>query len=58
MWVIGTMDPLYPGGSAYAYDKAPSNPLSKYVVVPANHATTPEVASDQVLDWITRVRGI
>ena len=58
MWVIGTMDPLYPGGSAYAYDKAPSNPMSKYVVVPANHATTPEVASDQVLDWITRVRGI
>jgi pimeloyl-ACP methyl ester carboxylesterase len=58
MWVIGTMDPLYPGGAAYAYDKTPSNPLSKYIVVAANHAMTPEVASDQVLEWITRVRDI
>jgi hypothetical protein len=56
MWVIGTKDPLYRDGPGYAYEKAPPNPLSKYVVVEANHATTPEVASDQVLEWITRVK--
>jgi len=52
MWVIGTKDPLYQGGSAYAFDKAPTNPWSRYVVVDANHATTPEVGSDQVVEWI------
>ena len=56
MWVIGTKDPLYRDGPGYAYEKAHPNPLSKYVVVEANHATTPEVASDQVLEWITRVK--
>lgn len=56
MWVIGTKDPLYPGGSAYAYEKAPPNQMSKYAVVDANHATTPEVASDQVLEWIVQVK--
>jgi len=56
MWVIGTKDPLYRGGPAYAFEKVPSNPLSKYVVVEANHATTPEVASDLVLEWITLVK--
>jgi pimeloyl-ACP methyl ester carboxylesterase len=56
IWVIGTQDPLYRAGAAYAYEKAPLNPLSKYLVVDANHATTPEVASDQVFDWINRVK--
>lgn len=56
LWVIGTRDPLYPGGPAYAYEKAPPNSMSKYLVVNANHATTPEVASDQVLAWIVEVK--
>lgn len=56
MWVIGTKDPLFPGGSAYAYERAPAHLLSKYVVVDANHATTPEVASDHVLDWVVQVK--
>lgn len=55
MWVIGTADPLYKSGSQYAFDKAPKHPLSEYIVVEANHATTPEVASDQVVTWIGKV---
>lgn len=54
IWVIGTKDLLYQGGPAYAFEKAPANPLSRYLVVDANHATTPEVGSDQVVEWITR----
>ena len=56
LWVIGTKDPLYKGGAAYAHEKAPPNPLSKYVVVDANHATTPEIASDIVFDWIAQIK--
>lgn len=52
MWVIGTGDPLYRGGSAYAYDKAPAHPSSKYLVVQADHLSTPDVAATEVLAWI------
>lgn len=53
LWVIGTLDPLYPSGAAYAFDKVPAHPASKYLVVSANHATTPEVAADQVVAWLS-----
>ena len=55
LWVIGTQDWLIKEGSAYAFDKAPQNPQSRYIVVNANHATTPEVGADQVVDWIALV---
>jgi len=55
LWVIGNLDPLYPAGSAYAFDRAPSHSLSKYLVVSANHATTPEVAADQTVAWLKTV---
>jgi hypothetical protein len=53
--VIGTHDTLYREGRAYAFDKVPKLPTNKYVVVNATHATAPEVASDQVVEWIKEV---
>lgn len=55
MWVIGRLDPLYPSGSAYAFDRVPPNLNNAYVVVSADHATTPEEAAPQVLEWVKKV---
>lgn len=52
LWVVGTKDPLYPFGSAYAFDLAPKHPASKYVVVQADHIGTPDAAVGEVLAWI------
>lgn len=55
LWVIGTHDILYRDGKAYAFDKVPKLPSSKYLVVNATHVTAPEVASDQVVEWVKEV---
>jgi len=55
MWVIGTRDPLYPAGESFAYARALPHPQSAYLVVPADHKDTPEVASAQVLAWVQQV---
>ena len=55
MWVIGTADPLFRGGEAYAWNKAPAHPQSQYLVVTADHAGTPDVAVAQVLEWIQKL---
>jgi dienelactone hydrolase len=52
LWVIGTRDPLYAAGPAFAYNKAPAHPASQYLVVEADHAGTPSVAAAQVLQWV------
>lgn len=52
LWVIGTKDPLFPAGAAYAFDKAPAHPASHYLAVEADHMGTPEVAAAQVLEWV------
>lgn len=52
LWVVGDKDPLYPFGSGYAFDKAPKHPASKYVVVQADHISTPDAAIGTVLEWI------
>ncbi len=56
-WAIGTQDPLYPSGSAAIYEKLPMHADSRYLVVRANHATTPEAASDALLDWVKARTG-
>lgn len=53
--MIGTHDMLYREGKAYAFDKVPKLALNKYLVVNATHASAPEVASDQVVEWIKDV---
>lgn len=52
LWVIGTADPLYRAGEDFAFAKAPPHPASRYLVVDADHARTPDVAVDQVKAWI------
>jgi dienelactone hydrolase len=52
LWVIGTRDPLFAGGSAYAFDRAPGQPHNAYVVIEADHAGTPAKAADRVVEWI------
>lgn len=52
LWVIGRSDPLFAAGRAYAFDKLPANPRSRYLEVDANHLTTPAVAAEQVVAWI------
>lgn len=56
-WAIGTLDPLYPSGSASIYQKLPAHADSRYVVVSANHATTPEAASDELSAWVKARTG-
>ena len=51
-WAIGTADSLYPEGSAAIYKNMSVHPDSRYEVVRANHATTPEVASDALIAWV------
>ena len=52
LWVVGTGDPLYQFGSAFAFDKAPPNPASRFATVQADHVGTPEAAVSIVQEWI------
>lgn len=51
-YVVGTRDPFYPFGPDLIFNKAPSHPSSKYVVVDAGHIDTPDAAVNQVIEWI------
>lgn len=52
LWVVGTSDPLFPAGTSYGYDKTPSHEASKYLVVEADHANTPDASAGQVVKWL------
>jgi dienelactone hydrolase len=56
-WAIGTLDPLYPSGSLAIYQKLPAHADSQYQVVQANHATTPEAASEALWVWVKARTG-
>ena len=56
-WAIGTLDPLYPSGSEAIYQQLPAHADSQYLVVQANHATTPEAASDALWLWVKARTG-
>lgn len=51
-WAIGTIDPLHGSGSTEIYQKLPAHADSRYLVVRANHANTPEVSADELLAWV------
>lgn len=57
LWVIGTLDPLFPLASAEIYRQLPLHSDSRYLVVRASHANTPEVAADDVLTWLRARTG-
>lgn len=52
LWVIGTKDKMYERGQIYAFDKAPSNPNNKYLVVNSDHLNTPRDASGEIIKWL------
>ena len=52
LYVIGKQDSNYTQGREYIFDKAPPNPLSRYVVIEAGHIDTPSVAVPEVISWL------
>ena len=55
MWLVGTGDQLFARGQVFAYDRAPLHPLSRYVVVEADHLNTPSVGREQVIEWLKTI---
>lgn len=52
LWVAAEDDPLSRLGPEYAFLKAPTNPLSQYVVVPGSHLLAPDSAITVVVAWL------
>jgi hypothetical protein len=52
LWVIGRDDPLLSAGADYAFNRAPKNQKSKYLVVNARHENTPDMAKPEVVAWL------
>jgi hypothetical protein len=48
---------LYPLGSAAIYKALPAHADSQYLVVQANHATTPEAATEALWVWVKARTG-
>ena len=57
LWVVGKDDPMYARGTAYAFDKAPPNPLSRFVTTSGGHFTVVEAIGPQVVDWLNTVKN-
>lgn len=51
LWVAGDSDRSQLGPD-YAFAKAPSHPLNRYVVVHGGHLQTPDAGRDAVLAWL------
>jgi len=52
LWVVGTSDPIFARGRAYAFARAPRNPKSRYLEVAAGHLTAPRAARSEVVAWL------
>jgi len=52
LYVVGTGDIIYAAGREWLFDKAPPNPLSRYVVIEAGHIDTPSRAVPEVISWL------
>jgi dienelactone hydrolase len=50
--VVGSGDPIFKFADNAIFKNTPSNPSSKFLAVNADHANTPEVAVEQVKDWL------
>lgn len=51
LWAIGTGDPLVRGGQAFAFDRAPTHPASRYLEYEGGHGDIDGLA-EPVLQWI------
>ena len=53
LFVVGTRDRFYDYYTkAYAIDRAPSNPMNRFLVVNADHHGTPSRSINEFLDWL------
>jgi len=52
LMVVGTKDPLFAYAEQNIYLMAPKNSYSKYIVIEADHGSTPNLSISQVNDWI------
>ena len=52
LWAVGARDPLT-RDKAYVFDLAPAHPLSRYVVIDADHKGTPTAAAGLVVEWLS-----
>jgi len=56
LFVIGSRD-RNAQPKAYAFDKAPAHPKSKYLTVPADHLEVPSAAAAEVIAWLASLGG-
>lgn len=56
LWVAGNSDPTQAAGPAFAFAKAPPNPLNRYVIVGASHTQVPDAATPAVLAWLAALK--
>ncbi len=56
LYVAATNDPTQ-RGRGYIFDRAPANPLNRYVTVNSDHIGTPAVSQEIVLDWLKALAG-
>ena len=52
LWVAGASDPSQKDGPDFAFAKAPSNQLNKYVKVSSDHLGTAVASREAVLAWL------
>jgi pimeloyl-ACP methyl ester carboxylesterase len=57
LWISGDRDPTQRGIRGYAFDKAPPNPLNRFVTVEANHIGVLDAGGDAVLDWLAALKA-
>jgi dienelactone hydrolase len=57
LWVGGTKDKSQLGPT-YAFNKAPANPLNRYVKLGSDHAGTLSAGKDAVLSWLSDVAAV
>jgi len=55
LWIAGDDDPTQRSGRSYAFDKAPANPLNRYVTIHATHLQTPDVGRQAILAWLAEL---
>jgi pimeloyl-ACP methyl ester carboxylesterase len=55
LWIAGDDDSTQRGGPSYAFDKAPPNPMNRYVAIHANHSQTPDAGRQAILAWLSEL---
>jgi hypothetical protein len=51
LWIAGSNDPTQNGAQS-VFGAAPKNPASRFVLVDADHAGTPDASADAIIAWL------